>query len=157
GPRTRRISPPFHHRTQLRAAGAVGVSAFADFLDATVRTATPLALAATGELIVERAGMINIGLEGVILSGAFGAIVGASHGGAALGLLGGMLAGVITATLFLVFVVFADADQIVTGTAVTLFAAGATGALYRAVYGTSGAGLTAKTLARLPIPGLSAI
>jgi len=51
------------------------------FLEATVRTATPLALAALGEAVTERAGLINIGLEGAIIAGAFGALVGA---GAAL-------------------------------------------------------------------------
>ena len=51
------------------------------FLAATIRTAVPLALAALGELLVERAGLINIGLEGAILAGAFGALVGASSHG----------------------------------------------------------------------------
>ena len=49
-------------------------------LEASVRTATPLALAALGETVTERAGVINLGLEGVILAGAFGALVGASAG-----------------------------------------------------------------------------
>ena len=52
--------------------------ALVSFLEATVRTAVPLGLAAFGELLVERAGVINIGLEGAILAGAFGALVGAS-------------------------------------------------------------------------------
>ena len=51
----------------------------APFLEATVRTATPLLLAATGELVVERSGVINIGLEGVLLGGAFGALIGAAY------------------------------------------------------------------------------
>ena len=59
------------------------------FLEATVRTATPLALAALGEVVVERSGIINISLEGVVLAGAFGALLGATHGGAAAGSEGG--------------------------------------------------------------------
>jgi ABC-type uncharacterized transport system permease subunit len=47
------------------------IEAAGSFLDAPVRTATPHALAALGETVVERAGMINIGLEGIIIAGAF--------------------------------------------------------------------------------------
>jgi len=57
--------------------------ALTPFLAATIRTATPLALAALGELVVESAGLINIGLEGAILAGAFGARAGAGAGGVA--------------------------------------------------------------------------
>ena len=53
------------------------IDGVASFAAAAVRTATPLALAASGELLVECAGMINMGLEGAILAGAFGALVGA--------------------------------------------------------------------------------
>ena len=127
------------------------------FLDATVRMATPLFLAAAGELLVERGGIINIGLEGILIGGAFGALVGATHGGIAGGIIGALAGGVLVSLLFLGFVVLAGTDQIVTGTAVTLFALGATGALYRAFYGSAGAALTIPTLASAPIPLLSHI
>ena len=62
------------------------MAALESFLDSSVRTATPLVLAALGETIVERAGIINIGLEGIVIGGAFGALVGATHGGAMAGI-----------------------------------------------------------------------
>jgi ABC-type uncharacterized transport system permease subunit len=114
-------------------------SAITAFLEATIRTATPLGLAALGEVVVERAGIINIGLEGIILSGAFGALIGATHGGPAVGFAAAIVAGVVTALIFALFAVRFRADQIISGTAVTLLAVGLTGTLYRAVYGETGA------------------
>ena len=125
------------------------------FLSATIRTATPLALAALGEVFVERAGMINLGLEGAILAGAFGSLVGATAGGLTGGYFGAIAGGVIVAGVFAVFVVWLRADQIITGTAITLFAVGVTGTLYRFWYGTSGAALSTPTSAPMVIPGLS--
>lgn len=126
------------------------------FLEASVRTATPLALAALGETVAERAGVINIGLEGVILAGAFGALVGANTGTLG-GTAAGLTAGLATAAVFAAFAVGARADQIIAGTAVTLLATGLTGTLYRTVYGAAGAALTIPTVAPLPIPLLSEI
>jgi simple sugar transport system permease protein len=131
------------------------MSATDAFLEATVRTATPLALAALGEVVVERAGIINIGLEGIILSGAFGALVGATHGGAWGGYALSMVAGAGMAMAFAVFAVWLRADQIISGTAVTLLAVGLTGTLYRALYGATGAALTIPTTGPIAIPGLS--
>ncbi len=127
------------------------------FLDATVRTATPLAFAALGETIAERAGVINVGLEGIIISGCFGAVVGAQAGSVSAGLLAGMLAGLAAALVFALFVVWLRTDQIITGTALTLGALGLTGTLYRAVFGTTGAALTIPTLSPVAIPGLASI
>jgi len=75
------------------------------FLPATVRMATPLALAAVGECVVERSGLINIGLEGVILSGAFGALIGATAGGVAVGFLAGIASGVVIVIIFGIFTI----------------------------------------------------
>lgn len=126
----------------------------AALLEASVRTATPLALAALGETVVERAGVINLGLEGIILAGAFGALVGASTGTLG-GVLVGLASGVVTAAVFAAFALGARADQIIVGTAITLLATGLTGTLYRTVYGPAGAALTIPTIAPLPIPILS--
>lgn len=131
------------------------VDVVAPFLAATVRTATPLALAALGEVLVERAGLINIGLEGAILAGAFGALVGATAGGLEAGYVGALVAGLVVGGLFALCVVWLRADQIITGTALTLLSVGATGTLYRTLYGSEGAALTLPTSAPLPIPGLS--
>ena len=133
------------------------VEIIAPFLAATVRTATPLALAALGEVLVERAGMINIGLEGAILAGAFGALVGATAGGVGAGYAGAVAGGLVVGVLFALCVVALRADPIITGTALTLLSVGATGTLYRALYGSSGAALSLPTSAPMPIPGLSAI
>ena len=126
-------------------------------LAATIRTATPLALAALGELLVERAGMINIGVEGAVLAGAFGALAGATVGGVAGGYAGAMAGGLLVGALFAFCVVVLRADQIITGMARTLLSVGATGTLYRALYGSGGAALGVPTSGPLPVPGLSSL
>jgi len=130
---------------------------FTAFLEAGVRTATPLAYAALGELVVERAGVINIGLEGAIIGGAFGALVFAGAGGVSLGFAGAALAGILVAALFALFVVTLRTDQIITGTAMSMLGLGLTGTLYRTMYGSAGASLHTPTIAPAPVPGLSAI
>lgn len=127
------------------------------FLAATVRTATPLVLAASGEVLVERAGLINIGLEGAILAGAFGALAGAAVGGVAAGYAGAVAGGVLVAAAFAICVIGLRTDQIITGTALTLLSMGATGTLYRTMFGSTGAGLSTPTSPPLSIPGLSSI
>lgn len=127
------------------------------FLAGAIRTATPLAFAATGELLVERAGVINIGLEGAIIGGAFGALIAAEQYGALAGFAGGALAGVAVTALFALLTVRLRADQIISGTALTLLALGVTGTLYRALYGATGAALSVPTMAPFAIPGLAAI
>jgi simple sugar transport system permease protein len=129
----------------------------AAFLEGTIRTATPLALAATGELVVERTGLINIGLEGIILAGAFGALVGATHGGVIVGVGAAAGAGMVLAAVFALVTIGARGDQIITGMALTLLALGATGTLYRTLYGEAGAALSIPTTGALAVPWLSAL
>jgi ABC-type uncharacterized transport system permease subunit len=127
------------------------------FLAAAVRISTPLLLAATGELINERAGVINLGIEGAMLAGALGSALGSLAGGPWLGVLVGLLAGVLVAGLFSAVATFARADQIITGTAITLGSVGLTGAIARNAFGTGGPGLSIPTLGTLPIPLLREI
>ncbi len=130
---------------------------YGDFLDASVRTATPLLLAALGETLSERAGVINVGLEGAIIAGCFAATVAATVVGAPAALAVAALAGLAMALLFGVVTLVVRADQIITGTAITLLGLGLTGALNRVVFGESGAALEIPTLAPIAIPGLASI
>jgi ABC-type uncharacterized transport system permease subunit len=127
------------------------------FLAAAVRVATPLLLAATGETVAERSGVINLGTEGIMLAGALAAALGATAWGPWAGLGAAMLAGMCLAAVFALIAIGARADQIITGTAITLAAVGLTGTIYRKAYGDTGAGLSLPTLPNLPIPGLSDI
>jgi len=128
-----------------------------DVLAAAVGIATPLALAATGETIAERAGVVNLGVEGAMLFGALGGAIGATLAGPATGLLLGVAAGVLVAALFAAVAIGAGGDQIITGTAVTLASVGLTGTIYRQFYGPAGVGLSIPTLGAVPIPGLARI
>ncbi len=127
-------------------------------LQSTVTMAVPLLLAALGELIAERAGVINIGLEGMLLTGAFAAMAATySTGTPLLGLLAAWVSGLALAALFAYVVVARSGNQVVVGTAVNLVALGITGVAYRAIFGVTGAALTVTGLAALPIPGLAAL
>jgi len=127
------------------------------FLSAAVRVATPLLLAALGEMLAERGGVINLGVEGAMLAGALAAALGASAGGAWAGLAASGAAGMLLAAVFALATIGARADQIIAGTATTLLAVGITGAVYQAAFGSAGAGLSLPTLAPMPVPGLSSI
>jgi len=139
----------------VSSAGAID-----GYLAATVRLATPLALAALGETLAEQAGVINVGLEGIIIAGSFGALVGASSlagaaASVATGFAAAAIAGALVAAVFALFAVVWRAEQIITGTAVTLLGLGLTGTLYERLYGASGAALSIPTAPSLAIPGLS--
>lgn len=127
------------------------------FLEAAVRTATPLALAALGELVAERSGVINLGLEGMIIAGCLGGAAAAAAGGTGVGYVGAAAAGLLMAALFALFVVRLGTDQIITGTALTLLGLGLTGTLYRAAPQWVGVGETLAAAGPLPIPGLASI
>jgi ABC-type uncharacterized transport system permease subunit len=106
---------------------------------ATLRFATPLIFAGLGGLVSERAGVVNIGLEGMLLMGAFFAALGADKTGSWLiGILIGVVAGMLLAAVHAVWSISLRADQIVSGTAINFVAAGITGYLYVDIYGAEG-------------------
>lgn len=133
------------------------MSALETFLEGTVRTATPLAFASVGEAVVERSGVINIGLEGAIIAGAFGSFVAAGSGSTWIGFAGAAIAGIAVAAVFAFFAIHIRADQIITGTAISLLGLGLTATLYRQMYGAMGAALSIPTMGVTDIPGLSEI
>lgn len=104
----------------------------ANVLPLAIVASTPLLLAVLGELVAQRAGMINLGLEGMLLSAALGGVVAAQlTGSVAFGFAGAVLAAAIVASLFGLFAITLRADQIVTGTAINLFALGITSFVWR--------------------------
>lgn len=108
-------------------------------LSATLVSATPLVFASLGGLFSERSGVVNIGLEGMMLMGAFFSIWGADTTGHwTLGVLIGLAAGAATGLLHAVFTVTLRADQIVCGTAINFLALGITGYLFIRIYGDRG-------------------
>jgi simple sugar transport system permease protein len=125
-------------------------------LEAAVRLAAPLLLAALGELIVERAGVVNIGVEGMMLTGAFaGFAVSVATGSPVLGVGAAVLAGCAVGALFAFFAIARGTDQIVVGMAVNLLALGATGLGARALY--AGATPSGPTLVDVALPGFAGL
>jgi simple sugar transport system permease protein len=108
-------------------------------LAAMLRYATPLTFAALGGVTSERAGVVNIGLEGMMLTGAFFGVWGADITSSWVGgFFIGLGAGGVMGLLHAVFSVSLRADQIVSGTAINFLALGITGFLFVKVYGTEG-------------------
>ena len=133
-------------------------AALAAFLEAAVRLGVPLGLAALGETVTERSGVINIGLEGSIIAGALGGALGAlAFESAGLGVVAGAGAGLTVALVFAAFAVGLGTDQIITGTAITLGGLGFTGAVYQARFGATGTALSLPTLRPVEVPFLSDI
>jgi len=120
---------------------------------ATVQAGTPLAMAALGELIVERSGVLNLGVEGMMLMGAVtGFIITVVTHNALLGILAAMGAGMAMAAVFAVLTQVLIANQVATGLALTIFGGGLS-----AFVGLHYTGISLPELAALPIPWLSAL
>jgi len=127
-----------------------------DFYAGILRTATPLALAALGGVITERSGVTNIGLEGIMLIGAFfGAWISFSTGNAWLGLLAAVFFGALIAFVHGVVSITFRADQIISGVAINLIGTGLTSFLY-ATYAANGFSNMPGT-PDVKIPGISGI
>jgi ABC-type uncharacterized transport system permease subunit len=125
--------------TKSGVANLEKVFVWSALLAATLRFATPLLLGALGGILSERSGVINVGLEGMMLMGAFFGIFGADvFGSWFLGMLAGMAAGGVLALIHAVFSIALRADQVVSGVAVNFLAAGITGYVFIAHYGDQG-------------------
>ncbi len=139
--------------TQSGVANLEGVVVWSALFAAMLRYATPLIFASIGGMFSERSGVVNIGLEGMMLMGCFFGIWGADRTGSWLG--GVAIAGIAGGLLALVHAYFAihlRADQIVGGTAVNFLALGITGYLFIDIYQETG---TPSDVARIPDVHLS--
>jgi ABC-type uncharacterized transport system permease subunit len=123
------------------------------FLASTAGAATPLVFASVGELVAERSGVLNLGLEGMMLVGAVvGFSVTLSTGSASVGLLAAMFAGMAMALLFGFLVLTLQTNQVATGLALTLFGIGLSAFVGRGLVGQ-----TVEPLQKLSFPLLSDI
>jgi general nucleoside transport system permease protein len=127
-------------------------------LSATLRFATPLVFAAIGGMFSERSGVVNIGLEGMMLMGAFFGAWGSDRTGSwAGGLAIAMVAGGALALVHAFFAIQLRADQIVGGTAINFLALGITGYLYIDIYGEEGTPTDLSAIPDVNIGWLSSI
>ncbi len=128
------------------------------FLSSTIAMATPVLLAALGELLVEETGIINIGIEGAMLSGAFFALAAAYFTGSILlGLAAGIAAGVAINAILGVLVVNLSVNQVVAGTALDILAIGITGVFYRRFFGITGKAFMVSPMPRIDFGPLTRI
>jgi len=118
------------------------VNEIAQIVVLTLAAGTPLVFAALGELVVEKSGVLNLGVEGMMLTGAVaGFAVAFSTGSVALGLIASVIAGIATAMIFAVLTLSLTANQVATGLALTIFGVGASSLI--------GAGFVGRTIDRL--------
>ena len=119
------------------------------------RSATPVALAAMGGAMTEHAGIMNIGMDGMILMGAFTAVAASIFSGSAfVGVLAAVLVGILVGLFYALFVVKFKSDEFIIGTALNIFAGGLTTYLMWAIFDVRG---TLRTEAGLPTIDLGII
>ncbi|MCG6875947.1 MAG: ABC transporter permease [Betaproteobacteria bacterium] len=126
-------------------------------LVATIAAGTPLVFAALGELVTEKSGVLNLGVEGMMLVGAIAAFAAtAATGSPWTGVLAGMLAGAATALIFAVLTLTLMANQVAAGLALSLFGVGLSafvGKSYESVSLDPSAPLTIPILSDIPLLG----
>lgn len=127
-------------------------------LAAMLRMATPIIFALLGEIITERAGVLNLGIEGIMLMGAMtGFMVTFNTGSLWAGVAMAAVVGMLLALLMAFLAVFLGLSQHVSGLGITLFATGLAMFIYRLQIGSPTVPPTVDPFARLAIPGLASI
>ena len=128
------------------------------FLSSMIMLSTPTLIAALGIVFSERAGIVNIGTEGMMLMGALAGVIGSLITGSVwLGALIAMLVSMLFAAIFALFTVVVKADQTVIGTGMNILASGLTITVNRAVFGASTSPPRIDVFGKAPIPLLSQI
>ena len=119
----------------------------------TLRTATPVVLAGLGVLMTDHVGIMNIGMDGMMLCGAFFAVLGSCFlGGWVGGLLLALALGALLGAFFGLFVIKFKSDEYIIGVALNIFAGGLTVFLLRTIFGATGAFSGTSALPIQPLP-----
>ncbi len=128
------------------------------FLTASMRLAIPILLAALGGIYNERAGVLNIGMEGMMIGGALSAFVITYYAGStALGIVGALLLGALFGLIIGYFTITLAGDQVIVGIAFNLLMLGITSFVYRAFFAVGTERPQVEGLTTLPIPILESI
>lgn len=134
------------------------MSILTSFLSSVIMLSTPTLIAGLGIVFSERAGIVNIGTEGMMLVGALAGVIGSMLTGSVwLGALIAMLTAMAFSAIFALFTVVVKADQTVIGTGMNILASGLTITVNRAVFGASTSPPRIDAFAKAPIPLLSNI
>lgn len=134
-----------------------------EILAATINASTPLLLAALGEVISQRAGVINIGIEGMMLIGALFGMVGSFYSAGIpliapwFGLMAAGFGGLLVAVIFAALAIKLRGDQVIVGTAITLLALGFTQVVYQRLFGKTGSPQSVPYFQDFDLPVLSQI
>ena len=129
-----------------------------DFLNEAIRMACPIILAAIGEVFLERAGIINLGCEGMMIFGAFGGVLGSFlTGNPYLGCLIAILSGIISGVVFGFFTITLKSNQIIVGWAFNVLGYSLTSFLYRIIWGIQQSPVEVPGIQTFNIPFLSKI
>jgi simple sugar transport system permease protein len=114
--------------------------------------AVPLMFASLGEIIAEQSGVLNVGLEGMMISGAFGGfVVTHATGDLWLGLAAGAVVGLLVSLVMVLFCIRLGLDQIIVGIAIVLLAEGATSVLHTVMYGSTFPRLGSVQVLAIPV------
>ncbi len=129
-----------------------------DMLLSTIRMATPILLVALGELYSERAGLVNIGLDGIMTFGALaGFMICYLTGDPFLGIIAGAFGGIIINMIYAFCTITLRAEQIVYGMAINIFAPAVAAFIYHVYFGVSSALAQGTLMSTVAIPVLKDI
>ncbi len=130
-----------------------GMEWFVPVILTVITASTPLLFAATGELVAEKSGVLNLGVEGMMLVGAVSAFaVASATGSGTLGILAGALSGIVMSGIFAYLALSLLANQVATGLSLTIFGVG-----FSALVGAGFVGFALEPLPKLAIPFISDI
>lgn len=137
---------------------AINISFIQDILLSTVRMATPILIVALAELYSERAGLVNIGLDGIMAFGSLiGFLVSYITGNPYLGIIAGAFGGIAINMVYAFCTIHLGAQQIVYGMAINIFAPALASFIYKIYFGINSTLIQAGLMSTLPIPVLSKI
>ena len=118
------------------ASSIFSLSFFVSLIASTIRLATPILIPALGQIYTQRAGILNLGVEGTMLMGSIAAFsTAAATGSLWLGILAGIMAGILFRLIFAWLTITVRANQVISGIGLNILASGLAAFIYRVIFG----------------------